>query len=63
MTLYSYEMEQYIKDRNYYLTAEEGAELMNTDINTQIVMIKYYGFNNEYQINTSDGYILRFNIK
>lgn len=61
--LYSYEIENYLKERNYSLTAKECAELVNTTVNTQIVRVKYYPFDGNYQIDTSDGYYFRFTIR
>lgn len=60
--LYSYEIEDYIKKRNYSLTANECAEIINVGNNPQIARVKYNPFNNEYEINTYDGYYLKFNV-
>lgn len=60
--LYSYEIENYLREHNYSLTAEECAGLMNVNINTQIVKIKYYPFEDNYQVDTSDGYCFRFKV-
>lgn len=60
--LYSYEIENYLREHNYSLTAKECAELINIDINSQIVRVRYDPFENDYQIDTSDGYCFRFKV-
>ncbi len=63
VTLYSYEIEKFLKDRNYSLTAKECAELIDTNANTQINMVKYLPFNNEFHVSTNDGYFFIFKTK
>lgn len=61
--MYSEEIEGFLRNRNYVVSPEECAELINTNINTQISRVKYYSFQNEYQIDTMDGYVFRFKVQ
>lgn len=61
--MYSSEMEQFLKERDYLLTAEECNYLMDVNTNTQIINMKYFCDNNEYHICTDDGYYFVFHVK
>lgn len=61
--MYSSEIEAFLKERNYQLTAEECNLLMDINTNTQIKSMQYYCDNNEYHIITDDGYHFKFYVK
>ncbi len=61
--MYSSEIEQFLKERNYMVTPEECNILMDVNINTQISHMKYFCANNEYHIDTDDGYNFVFRVK
>lgn len=63
ITLYSYEIENYLRDHNYQLLPEEVWEVTNTANNPQVKNIKYFCFSNEYVIETSDGHSFRFGVR
>lgn len=54
--MYSVEIEAFLKERNYKVTPQECNYIMDTNKNTQIRNIKYFFANNEYHIETDDGY-------
>ena len=51
--MYSFEIRQYLQDRNYILTNDEFAFLSNWEVNTQITSIKFIG-DYRFSIRTSD---------
>lgn len=61
--MYSYEIEEYLRERNYTLTPEETLEIINVSINTQIFYISYNSEYNYYEIRTRDGYCFKFGVK
>lgn len=61
--MYSSEIETFINERNGRLTMEECNLLMDVNINTQIINMKYFCDNNEYHIVTDDGYYFKFRVK
>ena len=61
--MYSYEIENFLQQRNYIVTSEECNMLMDINTNTQITNMKYYYENNEYHIYTDDGYFFKFQVK
>ena len=61
--MYSDEIETFLKERNYVVTSEECNILMDVNTNTQITNMKYFSANNEFVINTNDGYTFRFWVK
>lgn len=61
--MYSYEIENFLKERNYCLTPEEILEVINVSINTQIFYISYNQEYNYYEIRTRDGYCFKFGVK
>lgn len=58
--MYSIEIEQFLKDRNYILTPQECNTIMDVNTNTQITNMKFFCDNNEYHISTDDGYYFKF---
>ena len=61
--MYSSEIENFLKERNYVVTPEECNILMDVNVNTQIAHMKYLCANNEYHIITDDGYSFIFTVK
>lgn len=61
--MYSSEIENFLKERNYVVTPRECGMIMNVDVNTQITNMKYFCTNNEYHIYTDDGYFFKFWVK
>lgn len=61
--MYSSEIEQFLKERNYVVTPEECNVLMDVNTNTQIKNMKYFCGNNEYHIVTDDGYHFIFYVR
>lgn len=61
--MYSYEIEEYLRERNYTLTPNEILEIINVSINTQIFYISYNSEYNYYEIRTRDGYCFKFGVK
>lgn len=61
--MYSYEIEQYLKERNYILDSESVLPVIDLLTNTQITRIKYSSETNEYEIWTHDGYYFKFRVE
>lgn len=61
--MYSNEIEEFLKERNYVVTSEECNQIMDVNTNTQIKNMKYFCANNEYHIITDDGYTFIFKVK
>lgn len=61
--MYSSEIEQFLKERNYIVTPDECMKIMNSNESTQIKSIKHYASDGQYQIDTTDGYHFRFYVK
>ena len=61
--MYSWEIEEFLKQRDHIVTPEECMMIINPDQSNQITTIKYYACNNEYQIQTNDGYYFIFFVK
>ena len=61
--MYSSEIEQFLKERDYVVTPDECNILMDVNTNTQIKNMKYFCSNNEYHIVTDDGYHFVFYVK
>lgn len=61
--MYSYEIEQYLKERNYILDSESILPVIDLLTNTQITRIKYSSETNEYEIWTHDGYYFKFRVE
>ena len=51
--MYSFEIRQYLQDRDYKLTSDEFTFLSNWEVNTQITSVKYLG-GYRFSIRTSD---------
>ena len=61
--MYSYEIDNYLKERNYYLNSEEIQFITDITVNTQICRISYNQEFNFYQIWTKDGYYFKLGCK
>lgn len=61
--MYSYEIEQYLKEHNYYLTGEESMFLTNPQLNPQIARVRYNSQYDFYEIWTVDGWYFKFGVK
>lgn len=61
--MYSSEIENFLKERNYVVTPEECNMLMDVNTNTQITHMRYFCADNEYHISTDDGYNFKFKVK
>ena len=59
--MYSWELEKFIIDRNYYIGGDDLAFLIDIQNHPQITNIKYDSGVNCYMITTSDNYCLFFN--
>lgn len=60
--MYSYELDNYIKEHNYQLNAHQLEFVMDTREHPQINRISYNDQSKSYDIYTSDNYHLFFNI-
>lgn len=61
--MYSYEIENLLKLRNYLVTREEYAKISDIKQNPQINHIKYDTFKDEFQIDTKDDFHFKVKIK
>lgn len=61
--MYSSEMEQFVRDRNYNLSSEDAEKIINIVENPQIKSMKYFCDGNRCVVVTEDGYTLEFSIK
>lgn len=61
--MYSSEMEQFIRNRDYYLNPEEVEKVINIVENPQIKSMKYFCDGNRYVVITEDGYTFEFSVK
>lgn len=61
--MYSGEMEQFIRNRNYVLNTEECGKIINIVENPQIKSMKYFCDGNKYIVVTEDGYTLEFSVR
>lgn len=61
--MYSWEIEQLLKLRNYLINNKEYFQISNIKDNPQISYIKYDAYNNDFQIDTKDDYHFKFKVK
>lgn len=59
--MYSYEIEQIIKKKNYLISVREYLRILNTS--PQINVVKYDCFNDNFLIETNDNYKFVFKIR
>lgn len=60
--MYSGEMEQFIRNRNYVLNPEECNKIINVTENPQIKSMKYLCEGNRFVVITDDGYTFKFSV-
>ncbi len=58
--MYSYEIKQFLYDRNNVLSRDEYLEITDLSKNPQIREMKYNTFDDTYEVTTSDGYFFKF---
>lgn len=58
--MFSYEIEKYLKERNYYLKVNELIFITNSKAHPQIDHIKYNAFEDCFEMWTNDGYYFKF---
>lgn len=61
--MYSYEIDNYLRNRNWNITISEYLEICNLDMNPQISQIKYNPFQNNFTIWTNDNWNWTFTVK
>lgn len=60
--MYSSEMEQFVRDRNYQLNSKELEKIVNIVENPQISSVRYLCDGNRYVVITEDGYTFDFSV-
>ena len=58
--MYSYEIDQLLKNKSYIINANDYVKICNTS--PQIDKIKYESFGNYFYIRTKDGYSWNFSV-
>lgn len=58
--MYSYEIKQFLHERNGILSREEFLEITDTERNPQIKSMKYNTADDTYELVTNDGYFFSF---
>ena len=58
--MYSYEIEEYLKQRNYYLRINELIFITDVKQHPQIDHLKYNAFGDYFEMWTNDGYYFKF---
>lgn len=61
--LYSWEIEQLLQMRNYFITVQEYLKISDIKENPQISEIKYEPFSDDFNIWTKDQYHFKFKVK
>ena len=61
--MYSSEIEAFLKERNWIVTPEECARIVNVVANPQITHMSFLCENNKYTVSTDDGYTFVFRVK
>ena len=61
--MYSWEIEEYLKERNYYLTSDEIIYVTNMELHPQLTRISYNNEFDFYEMWTSDNYYFKFGCK
>lgn len=61
--MYSHEIDQLLKLRNFLLSREEYLEVVNPKKNPQINFAKYDSQNDSLEVNTTDNYHFKFKVK
>jgi len=58
--MYSWEIINFIKDRNYYIGGDDLLKVISPDENPQLTHIKYNSFNNSYELWDNEGNYITF---
>jgi hypothetical protein len=61
--VYSWEIDNYLRFRNWKLEKHEYIYISDTKVNPQISRIKYEPFSNSFYMETDDGYNWIFRLK
>lgn len=61
--MYSFEIDNYIKERNYQLTSDEYRFISNIDRSPQISRLSYSSIDNSFIMYTKDGWIWKYYVK
>ena len=61
--MYSWEIDSYLRSRNWELTKCEYLYVSDIKVNPQISKLKYEPFNNSFYMETNDGFNWVFRIK
>ena len=59
--MYSWEIEQLLKLKNYVISASDYSKIVTTS--PQIHNIEYKPFENSFYISTDDNYVLKFKVQ
>ena len=60
--MYSWELEKFIEDRDFYIGGDDLAFLIDPHNHPQINYIAYNAFSKSYTLSTSDNYCFSFNV-
>lgn len=61
--MYSFEIDNYLRSRNWLLNQEEYLHVTNLNNSPQISRISYSAYDNSFVMYTNDNYIWKFYIK
>lgn len=61
--MYSYEIDNYLRSRNWNITTSEYLEICDLNRNPQISRVSYNPFQNNFTICTSDNWNWTFTLK
>jgi hypothetical protein len=63
ITIYSYEIDEYLRCRNWTITTQEYLYVSDVKTSPQICCVSYNSYNNNFYMETTDGYNWIFRIK
>ena len=63
ISIYSYEIDYYLRSRNWLLTRDEYLYVSDVQNNPQISKLKYNPYDNSLYLETEDGYNWIFRLK
>ena len=61
--MYSWEIDNYLRDRNYVINKNEYMNIADVRLSSQISRVKYDAYSNSFYMETKDGYNWTFWIK
>lgn len=61
--MYSWEIEKFLKDRNYYIGGDDLTFITDMRRHSQLNHIKYDPYNNSYEMWDNDGNYYNFKVK